>query len=115
LSDFSPHDPTTPLVAVEHVDTSDIHTIADNVSEPNYDPIMASWYISYVWKRSLLTQPCPGSTSFLSSPCVLPPRTTTPNRSENFPQTTLFFVGIVLGVLYAARAISSSFQSTKAS
>jgi len=29
--------------------------------------------------------------------------------------TTLFFVGIVLGVLYAARAISSSFQSTKAS
>jgi hypothetical protein len=37
LSDFSPHDPTTPLVAVEHVDTSDIHTIADNVSEPTYD------------------------------------------------------------------------------
>ncbi|KAI9462113.1 hypothetical protein HD554DRAFT_2223169 [Boletus coccyginus] len=31
------------------------------------------------------------------------------------PQTTLFFVGIVLGVLYAGHAISSRFQSTKAS
>ena len=63
--------------------------------------------------RSLLTQPCLGSTSFLSSSWVL--RTTTPNRSEKSPQTTLFCVGVVLGVLYAVRAISSSFQSTKTS